>query len=82
MQDFHTKLPCHNPILIQIEWDVQSGLIKKLEFYQQLHCFFENFVSVYEPFIIKSQFDIPVTQMSIFKLFDFYLWVLFPCKNP
>ena len=29
MQDFHAKLPCHNPILIQIEWEVQSRLIKK-----------------------------------------------------
>ena len=42
-------------------------LSQRTQFYQYLLYFFENFVSVEEP-AIKSSFEVPTTQMSIFIL--------------
>ena len=71
-QRFHTKLTCRNkPILRQIEWGVQEyklNLLQRTRFCQQL-LFFKNFVSVLEP-LIKSWFNVPTTQMSIFIVFE------------
>ena len=71
-QRFHTKLTCRNkPILRQIEWGVQEyklNLLQRTRFCQQL-LFFKNFVSVLEP-LIKSWFNVPTTQMSIFIIFE------------
>ena len=44
-------------------------LSQRMEFCQQLFYFFENFVSVYEP-RLKSSFDVPTTQISIFIIFE------------
>ena len=43
-------------------------LSQRTKFCHQLLHVFENFVSVYEP-LVRSSFDVPNTQMSIFVLF-------------
>ena len=54
--------------LRQIEWEVQNGSITKNENLPLTTLHFEKFFSVYE-LPIKSWFDVPTTQMSIFLLF-------------
>ena len=46
MHHFHTKLPCQEPKLRQIEWGVQNGLATKNGVLSVTTSFFENFVSV------------------------------------
>ena len=54
-------------MLRQIEWWVQNRTITKNGVLLGTTSFFENFVSVYEP-LIKSWFEVPTPQMSIFIL--------------
>ena len=78
-QRFYSKLLCQEPI----EWGVENGPITKNRVLLATTLFFQFFVSVWEH-RIKSWFDVPTTQTSIFKLFesigisfeiDFSLWV-------
>ena len=60
-------------MLRQIEWEVQNEPITKnglllvaTSFFFLFFCFFFNFVSVHKP-LTKSRFDVPTTQISVFK---------------
>ena len=67
MQYLHTKLPCREPMLRQIEREVQNEPTTKDDVLLYLFIFFENFVSEKDPFL-KSWLDVPTTQISIFLL--------------
>ena len=51
MQYLHTKLPCQEPMLRQIEREVQNEPTTKDEVLLYLFIFFENFVSEKDPFL-------------------------------
>ena len=60
-------------MLRQIEWEVQNEPITKnglllvaTSFFFCFFVFFFNFVSVHKP-LTKSRFDVPTTQISVFK---------------
>ena len=76
-------MPYQAPMLRQIEWWLHNGPITNNGVLQVTTLFFQNFVSVEEP-LIKSSFDVPRIQMSIFVLFvsagvlfegTFSLWI-------
>ena len=72
---FSTKTLLQKPLQRQIEWGVQNRPTIKSGVLPATTYFFENFISLSEP-LLKSWFNVIITQMSIFIL-SISAWVLF-----
>ena len=68
-QHFHIKLLCQKPMLRQVESEYKIDLSQRTAFRQSLFYLFRNIVSFKAP-RIKSWFDVPITQMPRFILFE------------
>ena len=62
------KLSCQKPMFMQIEWEVQNGLVTKNGLLPLITYCFKSLIWALEP-LIKSCFNVPMVQIYTFILF-------------